>query len=59
MREAMLKPMILLAAALLILGGVFAWWIASSGPATAVGARAVIRAEQQRQVDKIIREIDN
>jgi hypothetical protein len=58
MREAMLKPIVIFAVILLVLGAMFAWWI-SLGPSSAVGAGPMVRAEQQRQVDEIIREIDN
>ncbi|HET6427095.1 MAG TPA: hypothetical protein VFJ30_01705 [Phycisphaerae bacterium] len=58
MREGMIKPMILLSFVLLVLGSVFAWWI-TSGPSRAEGARPAVRAHQQRQVDRIIREIEN
>jgi len=57
MREAMLKPMLVLAFVLLVLGAVFAWWI-TIVPARAEGARPAVRAQHQREVDKIIREID-
>ncbi|MHC4717477.1 MAG: hypothetical protein ACYS5V_10940 [Planctomycetota bacterium] len=54
----MLKPIVIFAVILLVLGAMFAWWI-SLGPSSAVGAGPMVRAEQQRQVDEIIREIDN
>ena len=58
MRELLSKPLVILAAVLLVFGAIFIYWLAS-GPSAAAGSDNLTNAPHQRQVDRVMDQIDN
>ncbi len=57
MGETLRRPMVLIGLAVIVLAALFAYWL-WSGPAAA-GAESVPSTPYHRQLDEIMRQIDN